>query len=85
MDIMREKYKREGMSYNYLLVNHTKKHMVMIEEIDELWKFIFGLLKLGWHESDNVDTMHELEDYAKLKHYVKYEHYTHDFGDEVFR
>jgi hypothetical protein len=84
MDIIKEINKREGMLHNYLLVNHTKKHMVMIEDIEELWKFIFRLLKLGWEETDSVETMHELEDYTKLRYLAKNENYTHDFGDEVF-
>ena len=73
------------MPYNYLLVNHTKKYMVMIEELEELWKLVFQLVKVGWTETDSVEMMHEVEDYVKLKHYVKYENYTHEFGDEVFR
>ena len=73
------------MLYKYLLVNHTKKQIVLIEEIEEVWRFIFTLLKFGWNETDNVETMHEFDDFAKIQIYVLRENYTHDFGDEVFR
>jgi hypothetical protein len=58
--------------------------MVLIEDIEELWKFIFKLLNDGWKETDTVETMHEFEDYGKIRGYVKRENYTHEFGDEVF-
>jgi hypothetical protein len=72
------------MGRNYLFVNHTKKHIVLIEDLDTVWNFIFRLLKVGWKETDSVELMHEIDDYINLKYYVKHENYTHDFGDEVF-
>jgi len=73
------------MVYNYLLVNHTKKHIVLIDDIETMWQECMRLLKYGWNESDMVDTMHEMEDYHKLRSLVIYENYKHTLGDEVFR
>jgi hypothetical protein len=73
------------MGYSYLLVNHTKKQIVLIDEMETMWQECMRLLKCGWNESDNVDTMHEMEDYHKLRSLVIYEHYAHTLGDEVFR
>jgi len=50
-----------------------------------MWQECMRLLKCGWNESDNVDTMHEMEDYHKLRSLVVYENYAHTLGDEVFR
>jgi hypothetical protein len=69
---------------SYLLVNHTKKRIILIEEIEMVWKECISLIKSSWHDTDSVDVMHEYEDYTKLCYLVNQEKYDHDLGD-VFR
>ena len=73
------------MEYSYLLVNHTKKCMVIIEEFEELWNLCCQLLQSGWDELDHVEIMHEKNDYHRLKYLANNESYIHNFGDDIFR
>ena len=69
---------------NYLLVNHTKKRIILIEEIEMMWKECVHLLKTVWLDTDMVEVMNEYSDYTKLSYLVKQEGYSHDLGN-VFR
>jgi hypothetical protein len=69
---------------SYLLVNHTQKRIILVEEIEMMWKACIHLLKNVWRDTDTVEIMHEYDDYNKLCYLAKQENYQHDLGD-VFR
>ena len=66
------------MSWNYILINHSRKDMKTII-FSSVWSYIIKLLnESDWHESDDVQMVYEEDHWNYLYNLVKNEKYTHD-------